>query len=567
VLGDIQAPHLTATKAFNRSRNQPSSVESLQCLSTHADTSIGKMGAIFSKKSSSKAVAQEQPSSISVPPGVVTKTKALTPIAVPSIQFDGHVVVDNAAPDAVYSRADTKSPSSVSIESVTSSNTNCSPPLRRKSDSTNDEINEHITPKKRRTSESPASSVKPEPVINSTKERNPRRRSRRGNNESSLRELARIILSNEPVVIITGAGLSAASGIRPYRGVNGLWSEVIWKQSTREEFRKNPLQWYNSFWLKYFPPHTYGEFYEPNEGHEVIAKLASLPNTNVKVITQNMDGLHSMTRHSWDHASRLIEAHGRLGLYKCIGESDSDTDSDSDEEDERKVKIGSRRKSRAIRAAYKRRFSDEGIVNEANELNKPERRGRLLCKYEFEESIPARLVEPPHISNILSGVYEEDAIINKPSLVESSIASADQPPLEASSSTESDQTREKPEIDPTVPIIISEPPLCPSCHRPCPPQALQFDEGYHSHGHYQFEKMERWIENASLVIFVGTSFAVSLTDRVLEHARQEGKLVYNFNLDGGVLESNAWLNVENVVGDVQRTLPELMRACEERIMP
>ena len=119
---------------------------------------------------------------------------------------------------------------------------------------------------------------------------------------------------------------------------------------------------------------------------------------------------------------------------------------------------------------------------------------------------------------------------------------------------------------PTTPIQISDPPLCPSCHRPCPPQALLFDEGYHSHCHYQFERMERWIEQATTIVFVGTSFAVSLTDCVLEHARREGKLVYNFNIDGGALESTAWLNVENVVGDVQRTLPALVKACEEESM-
>jgi hypothetical protein len=75
------------------------------------------------------------------------------------------------------------------------------------------------------------------------------RRSRRNTTAPLLQELARHIVSSKPVVFITGAGLSAASGIRTFRGPDGLWSEVIWKKSTREEFRKDPLVWYNEFWV------------------------------------------------------------------------------------------------------------------------------------------------------------------------------------------------------------------------------------------------------------------------------------------------------------------------------
>jgi NAD-dependent SIR2 family protein deacetylase len=55
--------------------------------------------------------------------------------------------------------------------------------------------------------------------------------------------------------------------------------------------------------LKHFPPHTFGEFYEPNEGHEAI--IASLPNINIKVITQNIDGLHCRTKQHWNYDQQL----------------------------------------------------------------------------------------------------------------------------------------------------------------------------------------------------------------------------------------------------------------------
>jgi hypothetical protein len=43
------------------------------------------------------------------------------------------------------------------------------------------------------------------------------------------------------------------------------------------------------------------------------------------------------------------------------------------------------------------------------------------------------------------------------------------------------------------------------------------------------------------------------------------KTVYNFNIDADALDSNHWMNVESVVGDIQRTLPELVRLCEEEL--
>ena len=101
--------------------------------------------------------------------------------------------------------------------------------------------------------------------------------------------------------------------------------------------------------LKHFPPHIHGEFYEPNEGHEAISTIASLPNTNVKVITQNIDGLHCRTKKYWNCEQQLVEAHGRLGYYKCIPDKDSDSDSDEDNSaPQRTVRLGNRRKKQQL---------------------------------------------------------------------------------------------------------------------------------------------------------------------------------------------------------------------------
>ena len=99
---------------------------------------------------------------------------------------------------------------------------------------------------------------------------------------------------------------------------------------------------------------------------------------------------------------------------------------------------------------------------------------------------------------------------------------------------------------------------------PCLPQALLFDEQYHSHSHYQFTKAENWIASADIIVFVGTSFSVSITEVALSHAREHSIPVYNFNLNER-LESSIRLNVENIIGYSDETLCLLLSACEEEI--
>eukprot|EP00592_Proboscia_alata_P000511 CAMPEP_0194373128 /NCGR_PEP_ID=MMETSP0174-20130528/21556_1 /TAXON_ID=216777 /ORGANISM="Proboscia alata, Strain PI-D3" /LENGTH=435 /DNA_ID=CAMNT_0039152031 /DNA_START=17 /DNA_END=1324 /DNA_ORIENTATION=- len=404
-------------------------------------------------------------------------------------------------------------------------------------------------------------------------QRKPPRRSLRGS--SSIEQLTQYIVENKNVLFITGAGLSAASGIRPFRGEDGLWSEVVWSNATREAFRRDPLSWYNSFWLKYFPP-SYENTHVPNEGHEAIAILANLPlglgkesrstngtgpknfqenNNNVRVITQNVDGLHSSTLHKWD-TDKLIEAHGRVGLYKCLPESDSDTDDESDEEEGRKVKLGSRRKRRErLRRANEIASSTQSKQESKNNarttpkldelVNDRHGRSRItMCPHEILNSIPAHDIIPRHVRNQLDPKFVNKSHKNPPQSIK---------PL--NSSDQYHTSIQKP---------LKAPPLCPNCKRPCPPQSLLFDEGYHSHEHYQFEKMESWIENADVMVFVGTSFAVTITDVALEYARNENIPVFNLNLNER-LNSSSRLNVENLIGKSEQILPKLVEEVKKKL--
>jgi len=379
-----------------------------------------------------------------------------------------------------------------------------------------------------------------------TKEEKPQRRLSKRPRRGCVYELARLLVEGKKTVIITGAGLSVASGVRPFRGAGGVWSSVVYDQSTRHSFRKNPLDWYNKFWIPHFVASDEDVF--PNEGHAALERLMDMC-PSISLITQNIDGLHDNSSNN----QNIIEAHGRLGLYKCIPDSDSDTDSDDDEDDDRLVHLGHRRKSRALRRAYykkkngqsmngssctkengsacykkknekcmhgssgtKENGNGESNMNADDDSFHESTSTRVPCRYELVDSIPLTEVQPPSVHAALLGAGP-----------------------------------------------LRTPPRCPACHKPCPPQALLFDEGYHSYDHYQFEHMEDLMGGCEVLVFVGTSFSgVRLTSVALEHARSVGLRVYNFNAKDTLQHSDN-LNVQNVVGPAQETLPRLLEACRE----
>jgi len=73
--------------------------------------------------------------------------------------------------------------------------------------------------------------------------------------------------------------------------------------------------------------------------------------------------------------------------------------------------------------------------------------------------------------------------------------------------------------------------------------------------------MEEWISSADLLVFVGTSFSVTITEVAVRYAMEHSIPVYNFNIKERV-SSNARLNVENIMGDSSQTLVELLGMVE-----
>ena len=88
-----------------------------------------------------------------------------------------------------------------------------------------------------------------------------------------IHRLAQVIRSGAYVVIVTGAGVSVASGIRTYRsGKDGLWNNYVYEWGTKRKFLSDPSGWYTNFWLKAHDPHEFLNA-QPGPSHIAIAQI------------------------------------------------------------------------------------------------------------------------------------------------------------------------------------------------------------------------------------------------------------------------------------------------------
>ena len=111
------------------------------------------------------------------------------------------------------------------------------------------------------------------------------------------------------IVILTGAGISAESGIATFRDKDGIWSKVnIEDVATPEAFARNPqavLDFYNA------RRHSSAGV-RPNAAHEALVRLEREHRGEVLVVTQNIDCLHEAAGQK-----NLIHMHGELNQVLC----------------------------------------------------------------------------------------------------------------------------------------------------------------------------------------------------------------------------------------------------------
>jgi NAD-dependent SIR2 family protein deacetylase len=246
-------------------------------------------------------------------------------------------------------------------------------------------------------------------------------------------DLARTICRSDNVVFLTGAGLSVASGLAPYRkSKDAVWSRFITDWGTIEKFHQDPAQWWREFWIK-----AHGDLgkldVKPNPGHDAITQIIKRNPAHL-VITQNIDGLH---RASGVPEEQLVEIHGRHDRFVC-------TDN-----------------------------SCEGFLNAV------------------------------------------------------------------------------PSVDLSM-LDRGEVPRCTTCHAPLRPNVLLFDEMYYSHPTYNMRKARNHLNDAELIIFVGTSFSVGITDYAVRAGEYAKARLININI-----EPINNFGFENILGPSEETLPKL----------
>src|SRR5271167_4941164 len=106
------------------------------------------------------------------------------------------------------------------------------------------------------------------------------------------------------VFVLTGAGVSAESGLPTFRGVNGLWRGYrVEDVATPEAFAADPAM----VWQFYSERRQRHESVKPNPSHAALAELEHAVGDRFFLCTQNVDSLHVLAG-----SRRLVHMHGRL---------------------------------------------------------------------------------------------------------------------------------------------------------------------------------------------------------------------------------------------------------------
>ena len=139
----------------------------------------------------------------------------------------------------------------------------------------------------------------------------------------ALAEARALLESAKRTLVLTGAGVSAESGVPTFRGPDGLWRNHRPEQlATPQAFQADPRlvwEWYG--WRRERVAAC-----RPNAAHEALARL-TLRDPHACIVTQNVDGLHELAldevaagegSHSTPPGALPLELHGSLFRVRCV---------------------------------------------------------------------------------------------------------------------------------------------------------------------------------------------------------------------------------------------------------
>lgn len=127
----------------------------------------------------------------------------------------------------------------------------------------------------------------------------------------SLEQLKQEIEQANHICVLSGAGMSTASGIPDFRSKDGIYTKVNNVEYLLSEtyYYRSPKAFWESFKAIFFMNHIHT--YEPNIGHFWLAELEK-QKKKVTIVTQNIDGLHRKAG-----SSHILEVHGTIFTAHC----------------------------------------------------------------------------------------------------------------------------------------------------------------------------------------------------------------------------------------------------------
>jgi len=221
------------------------------------------------------------------------------------------------------------------------------------------------------------------------------------------------------IVFLTGAGISVASGIPPFRGSDpdAVWNKDVLEKGTYFYFTQDPV----GSWAWFLERFDKCREAEPNDAHKALIDieqwLVMRTGKRCTVVTQNIDGLHKKAG-----TANLIECHGTARHMRCVN-------------------------------GYCKHGGKTGTLD-------------------WDENLLKNFRKTPTFSTL---------------------------------------------------------PRCPACAALLRPHVLLFDESYSDHESFGFERFNELMDGMTCLVFVGTSFAVSVTDLLMTSAYQAA--VPMFNID------------------------------------
>ena len=169
----------------------------------------------------------------------------------------------------------------------------------------------------------------------------------------AIHQLVEALQSGGPTLILTGAGISLASGIPTFRGTDAgaVWASNVMARATLEHFQREPAD----SWSWYRQRHAQVLAAQPNAAHRALVDLErwhAARGAGFQLITQNIDLLHEAAG-----ARTLVKVHGSIDRARCADAScpESDTTVPTASLDFARLRRTARRRDRAALRRLRRR--------------------------------------------------------------------------------------------------------------------------------------------------------------------------------------------------------------------